>query len=123
LGEHVKGLIQLAEKVALVVPRTAVLPDDEEFVLYTVKDGKAVKHVVTLGISSGDLVEVEGQDLHDGDAVVTLGNYELTDGMAIQAKEKETGKAETSKEGADESHAKGSGKAGEEIKAGKEAKS
>lgn len=137
LGEHVKGLIQLVEKVALVVPRTAVLPDDEESVLYTVKDGKAKKHVVTVGISSGDLVEVEGQDLQDGDVVVTLGNYELTDGMAIQVKEKEdeketekegaakegAAKEGTTKGGAEDSHAKGSGKAGEESKAGKEAKS
>ena len=89
LGEHVQGLIQLVEKEALVAPRAAVLPDDNEFILFTVKDGKAVKHVVTMGINSGDLVEVEGSDLNAGDVIVTLGNYELEDGMAIQPKEKE----------------------------------
>jgi len=32
-------------------------------------------------------VEVSGDDLHEGDRVVTLGNYELTNGMAVQPEE------------------------------------
>ncbi len=92
LGEHVKASIELAKKEALVAPRQAVLPDDDKNVLYTVKAGKAVRHEVTVGIGAGELVEISGPDLHEGDAVVTLGNYELTDGMAIQAKEKAAAK-------------------------------
>lgn len=91
LGEHVSGAIELSKKNALVVPRSAVLPDDDKFVLYTSKDGRAVRHEVTVGITTGDLIEVNGPDLHEGDSVVTLGNYELSAGMAIQpaaAKEK-----------------------------------
>jgi membrane fusion protein (multidrug efflux system) len=67
------------------VPRSAVLPADNKFVLFTVKNGKAVRHEVKVGLTSGDLVEVIADDLTVGDAVVTLGNYELDDGMAIQA--------------------------------------
>lgn len=91
LGEHVSAAIELLKKNALVVPRSAVLPDDDKHILYTSKDGRAVRHEVTLGITAGDLVEVNGTDLHEGDSVVTLGNYELSAGMAIQpsgAKEK-----------------------------------
>jgi membrane fusion protein (multidrug efflux system) len=86
LGEHVRASIEVLKKdTALVVPRSSVLPDeDEKQVLYTVKDGKAVKHAVEVGITSGDLVEVSSPDLKPGDTVVTLGNYELTDGMSIQ---------------------------------------
>jgi membrane fusion protein (multidrug efflux system) len=88
LGEHVKASIELQKKETLVAPRIAVLPDDEKQILFTVKDGKAVKHEVKTGITSDDLVEVLSQELHEGDLVVALGNYELEDGMAIQPAEK-----------------------------------
>jgi RND family efflux transporter MFP subunit len=88
LGEHVKASIELQKKETLVAPRSAVLPDDEKQILFTVKDGKAVKHEVKTGITSEDLVEVLSQELHEGDLVVALGNYELEDGMAIQPAEK-----------------------------------
>ena len=88
LGEHVRAIIEVEKKdSALVVPRSAVLPDADQQVLFTVKDGKSVRHEVNLGIAAGERVEVQAPDLHPGDAVVTLGNYELTDGMAIQAPE------------------------------------
>jgi RND family efflux transporter MFP subunit len=84
VGEHVQGLIQVEEKKALVVPRNAVLPDDEDQVLFTVKDHKAVKHTVKLGITTVDSAEVSSLDLHAGDLVVVTGNAELEDGMAVQ---------------------------------------
>jgi hypothetical protein len=94
---------------ALVVPRSAVLPDeDNKQVLFTVKDGKAVRHEVDVGITAGDLVEVTASGLNAGDAVVTLGNYELTDGMSIQAAEKDTqGQVANSKDDADEKSSDG----------------
>ncbi len=90
LGEHVRAQIELQKKDhALVVPRSAVLPDDEKHILFTVKDGKAVRQEVKLGLATDELLEVSGEGLHAGDVVVTLGNYELEDGMAIQPPEKE----------------------------------
>ena len=86
LGEHVRALIAVKKRAAaLVVPRSAVLPDAGAQVLFTVKNGKAVRHEVMLGISAGEQREVQGADLREGDAVVVTGNYELSDGMAIQA--------------------------------------
>jgi membrane fusion protein (multidrug efflux system) len=86
VGEHVSATIEVKKEMAVfVVPRSAVLPADNKFVLFTVKNGKAVRHEVKVGITSGDLVEVIADDLVVGDAVVTLGNYELDDGMAIQS--------------------------------------
>jgi len=86
VGEHVSATIEVKKETsAFVVPRSAVLPAGDRFALFTVKNGKAVRHEVKVGITSGDLVEVIADDLAVGDAVVTLGNYELDDGMAIQA--------------------------------------
>src|SRR5258708_39898963 len=85
LGEHVRATIQGAlHPTALIVPRNAVLPDGDAQVLYTVKDTKAVRHEVKLGITSADRVEVLAEGLKQGDAVVVSGNYELADGMAVQ---------------------------------------
>ncbi len=86
LGEHVRALIQVGlHATALTVPRSAVLPEGEAQVLYTVKDYKAVRHEVRLGISSAERVEVFGPGLKAGDPVVVSGNYELTDGMDVTA--------------------------------------
>jgi len=85
LGEHVRALIQVAvHPTAQIVPRSAVLPDGEVQVLYTVKDRKAVRHELKLGIANADRVEVLTADLKSGDSVVVSGNYELTDGMAVE---------------------------------------
>jgi membrane fusion protein (multidrug efflux system) len=89
LGEHVRAQIEVQRKDhALVVPRSAVLPDEDKRILFTVKHGKAVRHEVQLGLATDELQEVTGDGLQPGDLVVTLGNYELEDGMAIQAPER-----------------------------------
>ncbi len=84
LGEHVKATIELNKKEALVAPRRAVLPVNGKLVLYTVQAHHAVRHEVTTGLSTGDLLEVRDANLHEGDLIVTLGNYELSDGMPVQ---------------------------------------
>ena len=90
LGEHVRAFIAVQKKDAvLAAPRRAVLPDDDKRILFTVKNGKAVKHLVKVGIATDEYVEVSADDLHEGDIVVTLGNYELEDGMAVQMPQKD----------------------------------
>jgi membrane fusion protein (multidrug efflux system) len=83
LGEFVKGQIALQQARALIVPRRAVLPDDQGFTLFTVVDGKAQKHAVTLGPQSDSESAVIGDGLHENDAVVVQGNLELDDGDAV----------------------------------------
>ena len=90
LGEHVRAAITVQKKDGvLAAPRHAVLPADDKQILFTVKNGKAVKHTVKVGLTTDDFVEVSADDLHEGDIVVTLGNYELADGMAVQLPEKD----------------------------------
>ena len=92
-GEHVQAAIVIEQADGLVAPRSAVLPDKGKQVMFTMKDGKAARHEVKLGIIAGDRVQVISDDLRAGDLVVTLGNYELTDGMAIQVDKKDSGSA------------------------------
>ena len=87
LGEYIMGKIVTASSYGMVVPRSAVLPEGGGHVLYTVRDGRAVKHIVRTGIESGSGVQVFGGGLNPGDEVVVLGNYELKDGMAVKVEQ------------------------------------
>jgi membrane fusion protein (multidrug efflux system) len=87
LDQYVRGEIQRTENDALVVPRSAVLPNESrEFELFTVINGHAVRHTVKIGVENPEEIQVIADDLHPGDSVVTVGNYELEDGMAIEIK-------------------------------------
>lgn len=91
LGEHVRAWIRVGlHPAAQIVPRSAVLPDGGTQVIYTVKDQKAARHEVKLGIANGDRLEVVASGLKAGDAVVVSGNYELTDGMAVEVEKQGT---------------------------------
>ena len=83
LGEAIEGKIETTAAEGLIVPRAAVLPEGDRYVLFTVKDSRAVKHTVTIGVENATEYQVMGKDLRAGEDVVVLGNYELTDGMAV----------------------------------------
>jgi membrane fusion protein, multidrug efflux system len=87
LDQYVRGEIQRTEKDALVVPRSAVLPNESrEFELFTVTNNRATKHTVKIGAENPKEIQVITDDLHEGEPVVTVGNYELEDGMAVEIK-------------------------------------
>src|SRR5438105_13236089 len=85
LDGYVRGEVQHTEKNALVVPRSAALPNESRsYDIFTVADGKAVKHAVKLGLQNPDEVQIISDDLHENDSVVTVGNSELEEGMAVE---------------------------------------
>ncbi len=83
LGQSVLGKITVASVQGLIVPRTAVLPEEDKFVLFTVDNGRAVKHIVKVGLDNGAEINVIVPELQPGQPVVVLGNYELKDKMAV----------------------------------------
>lgn len=84
LNEYVLGKITVASLQGLIVPRSAVLPEDGRFVLFTVKNDRALKRIVKVGLENEKEVEVIGTGLQPGDPVVVLGNYELKDGVSVK---------------------------------------
>ena len=84
---YLRSEIEVEQKDALVVPRDAVLPDDDGSILFTVRDGHAVEHKVVTGLETDTRTEVTGEDLQVGDEVVTVGNHQLEDGMAVEKSE------------------------------------
>ena len=88
LDGYVRGEVRHTEKNALVVPRSAVLPNESRsYDVFTVADGKAVKHTVKVGLQNPDDVQIISDDLHENDSVVTIGNSELEEGMAVEIQE------------------------------------
>ncbi len=68
---------------ALVLPRAALLDDQAQSAVYTIKDGKAVRTPVKLGYTDGEWVElIDGLKL--GQQVVTAGKVALREGSAVQ---------------------------------------
>lgn len=84
LGRYVRGSLTTTTSNGLVVPYAAVLPSGEGSVLFTVRDGHAVRHEVHVVLESGDEVLISAPGVTAGDAVVISGNYEIEDGMALK---------------------------------------
>lgn len=71
---------------ALTVSRSAVLYANEQPFLFVVSAGKAQRRSISTGITDGDRIEVTA-GLKAGESVVTRGNYELEEGMAVKVSE------------------------------------
>ena len=84
LGAPVKGEISVLSQETLVVPRSAVLPEEDHYIVFGIRNGHAHKIVVELGMENDQDAEVRSAALDEGDSVAILGNYELEDGMAVK---------------------------------------
>lgn len=87
LGEYVLGKLPIVSAEGFIVPRSAVLPEEDHYVLFTVKDGHAREHIVRIDLENEKDVEVFANDLYTGEPAVISGNYELKDGMAVKVDE------------------------------------
>ena len=84
---------------ALVVPKQAVLAKDNDAIVYVVKGDKASMIKIQTGSEEDGFVEVK-KGLDKSQTVITLGNYELSDGSPIKLpdEKKEGGKTEGDKD-------------------------
>lgn len=84
-GAFGNAWIVTEKKTCAVVPREAVLTRCEEKVVFVVEGNYAKMRKVKTGIVTDRFVEIE-KGLRPGEKVVTLGNYELEDGMEVKVK-------------------------------------
>ncbi|MGH8396679.1 MAG: efflux RND transporter periplasmic adaptor subunit [Gammaproteobacteria bacterium] len=82
-GTQVTAEIIVQQVHSLAVPRSSVLRDAKGAYIFIVKNHIAHRVDVKVGIDDGTWIAVSG-DLKAGDRVVTLGNYELTNGMVVR---------------------------------------
>jgi RND family efflux transporter MFP subunit len=88
LNQYIEANIVVKTDEGFVVPRSAVLPEDGNYVLYTVENEHAVKHIVNIGLKNSEQVEVFSDQLQDGQQVVVSGNYELENDMSVNVEQK-----------------------------------
>jgi membrane fusion protein (multidrug efflux system) len=68
---------------ALTIPRTALLEDEGEAAVYTVRAKKAVRVPVVLGYVNGELAEIRS-GLKEGEPVITAGKVAVRDGTEVE---------------------------------------
>ncbi len=83
LNEYMRGEIVVEARNTFVVPREAVVPTPKGYNLYTVNEGVAMAHRITLGLETDYQVEVRGDTLQEGQSVAIVGNSQLRNGMAV----------------------------------------
>ncbi len=82
-GTKVKGNIATIGHATQAVPRQAVLRDSSSAYVFQIVNGRARRTDVKTGVEDGDWVEVQSP-LVPNAPIVTLGNYELKDSMAVR---------------------------------------
>ncbi len=83
LGSALSARIVLAEQTGVVVPRSAVLRDDDGAYVFTVEAGTARRINIKPGMAADDMLEIIGP-VSAGTLVVVEGNYGLEHGMAVR---------------------------------------
>ena len=84
LGEYVRASVGVRSANGLVVPRSALLAQQDGTVLFVVRGGRAYRRLVRVGVETDSLSQVAGDGVASGDTVVVLGNYELADSMRVR---------------------------------------
>jgi RND family efflux transporter MFP subunit len=82
-GTAVSVQIVLEQHTGWVVPRDAVLRDDKGDYIFRVTGSKAERVAVKTGIETDKYTEIIGP-IDTKSPIITVGNYELQDGMAVR---------------------------------------
>lgn len=92
-GQFVRLRIVVEErKDRLVVPRESVVQNAEgKSVIVGFLGEKAIQKEVKVGLRDGDLVEIEGEEIDEGDTVVTQGAYGLPGEAKVRIEGKKKG--------------------------------
>lgn len=77
------GVVYAQRDDALTVTREALIEGDGATAVFVIRDGKARRVTVQLGMLNGGLVEIL-QGVEEGDQVVTTGKVTLRDGVEVQ---------------------------------------
>ena len=78
--------LELSRYQALMVPETALAPSGQDQYIYIVKDGRAERRQVQIGVREQGWVQVTG-DLNAGDNVLVAGLQKVRDGVPVDIQE------------------------------------
>lgn len=82
-GLFARVLLQLSDESVLAVPETALSPSGQSQFIFVVRDAKAVRLPVAVGMRRDTMVQVSGEVL-EGDQVIVSGLQKVSDGAAVR---------------------------------------
>jgi len=85
-GMFARVFIDMGEVEAIVVPSNTVMMQEgtNDRYIFVVRDGVAVRQLITLGKRFDDRYEVAGGDLKEGDSLVVDGQARLSNGQKVE---------------------------------------
>ena len=83
LGRFVRGEIEVGQTTGLILPRGSLVVGPKGDRVFSVADGHAVEHAVTVLLREDERMVLESDTLAPGDDVVVVGTLGLEDGMAV----------------------------------------
>lgn len=86
LGQAVRARVSVEKKEGFIVPRASLVTEGGHSRVYTVKEGRARAHDVTVIVDSGDELLVRGIKLDAQQQVITQGAYQTEDGMRVETR-------------------------------------
>lgn len=89
-GMHVRGEITIGRVTGWVVPRQAVLSDEQGAYVYQINGQQAVRVNVKILLDTDNVYSIDGK-LDPKLGLVTLGNYELSDGQPVRMADAKAG--------------------------------
>ena len=76
-------IVEMARPDALYAPKTALIPVEDEYIVYKVQKGKAQRITVDVGLIGDEVFEIK-QGLQEGEHVVVRGVTGLRNGMKVK---------------------------------------
>ncbi|MBD3289443.1 efflux RND transporter periplasmic adaptor subunit [candidate division KSB1 bacterium] len=87
-GSNIDAEIVLGKKDSVIsIPLEAILYRNDEKIVFTIADGKATQKEVQTGDYNENVIEIIS-GLTDGDRVITKGNLDVEDGLAVITKDR-----------------------------------
>lgn len=88
-GMYARVELEVSSKPdALSVPQPALLAEKNQYFIYVVRDGRAEKIPVRLGVKDKNFIEVLNPDLKPSDRVVVSGKQVISPGQEVEAIQK-----------------------------------
>lgn len=82
-GSFAQVIVPLPERLALMAPTSAIIPELKGHRAFILQEGKAVSRSIEIGIRTEDRLEI-ASGLKEGDVLITSGILQLRDGVTVQ---------------------------------------
>lgn len=84
LNSYVKVDIPVSKSTGFSVPKSALLYENGHYIIYTIKNGVANRHIVNVVLKNQNYALIQSPEITNKDLVATQGAYELKNNMRVK---------------------------------------